>query len=503
MPSLPITAAVLYDLVHCPRRVALDAFGDPSKRDKTSPFVQLLWERGSAYEKGVIAGLKIPFVDLSKLEATEREARTLEAMRNGEPLIYGGRIAADGLLGVPDLLRKSPGGYIPGDIKSGSGEEAAGDDDSDAKPKKHYAVQLALYVDILERLGLSAGRRAFVWDVHGKEVVYDLEAPLGPHNPESLWDFYQDALAAARAILDGHMRPRGAYASICKHCHWYSHCLKELTAADDLTLIPGLGRRARDNLGAHFSTIAELAKADPDALLQGMTKTHLNGVGPDALRKFIERARLLKDPSGQPYLKGPLALPVTPLELFFDVEVDPMRDVCYLHGVLERRDRDNGSERFVAFFAEAPTPEAEKDAFARAYAYLRAAQPAVIYYYSRYERTIYRKLQARYPEVCSADDIEVLFDPTSAIDMYSDVVARLTEWPTRDHSIKTLATYLGFSWRDTNPSGAASIEWFHRWTQSGNPAVKQRILAYNEDDCRATRVLLDGIRALTPFILAH
>jgi len=26
--------------------------------------------------------------------------------------------------------------------------------------------------------------------------------------------------------------------------------------------------------------------------------------------------------------------------------------------------------------------------------------------------------------------------------------------------------------------------------------MRQRILDYNEDDCRATRVLLDGIRAL-------
>jgi hypothetical protein len=199
MLSPPITAAILYDVVHCPHRVALDAFGDPSQRDSISPFVQLLWERRSAFEIQVVAGgLNIPFLDLSKLEDTERKARTLEAMRDGETLIYGGRIAADGLLGVPDLLRKSSGGYMPGDIKSGSGEEVAGDEESDGKPKKHYAVQLALYVDILERFGLSAGRRAFVWDVHGKEVVYDLEAPLGPHTTESLWDFYQAALDQAR-----------------------------------------------------------------------------------------------------------------------------------------------------------------------------------------------------------------------------------------------------------------------------------------------------------------
>ena len=70
-------------------------------------------------------------------------------------------------------------------------------------------------------------------------------------------------------------------------------------------------------------------------------------------------------------------------------------------------------------------------------------------------------------------------------------------WPTRDHSIKTLAKFLGFQWRDTNPSGAASIEWFERWITTGDPAIKQRILAYNEDDNRAAKVLLDGVRGLS------
>ena len=45
-----------------------------------------------------------------------------------------------------------------------------------------------------------------------------------------------------------------------------------------------------------------------------------------------------------------------------------------------------------------------------------------------------------------------------------------------------------------HPSGAASIEWFDKWIKTGDPDLKQRILDYN--DCRATRVLLDGIRGL-------
>ena len=62
--------------------------------------------------------------------------------------------------------------------------------------------------------------------------------------------------------------------------------------------------------------------------------------------------------------------------------------------------------------------------------------------------------------------------------------------------IENTERLLGFNWRDTDPSGAASIEWFDRWVQTGDHRVKQRILAYNEDDCVAMRVLLDGIRAL-------
>jgi predicted RecB family nuclease len=151
----------------------------------------------------------------------------------------------------------------------------------------------------------------------------------------------------------------------------------------------------------------------------------------------------------------------------------------------------------VSFFAEEATEALESDTFAAALDYFASRADAGIYYYSKYERTIYRKLQQKYPDICTPEDIEQLFDPGRAIDLYGDVVLRATEWPTRDHSIKTLAKYLGFSWRDIHPSGAASVEWFDRWCRERAPDIRQRILDYNEDDCRATRVLLDGIRGLT------
>ena len=493
----PITASMLYNLVTCTHRVTMDTFANPADRDEVSPFVQLLWDRGQAHELAVMAGLGAPYLDLSGYEGADKEALTFAAMERGDPLIYSSRISADGLLGIPDLLRKEPGGYIAGDIKSGTGEEGGSDDD-EGKPKKSYAVQLGLYTDVLQRRGKSAGRRAFVWDVHRAEVPYDFAALYGKRNPRALWDDYQECLAEARAIVSRQVETLPAYGAVCKNCVWYSACLKHLEAANDPTLIFDLGRSKRDAMRDHVATLRDLAEINPDGFITDKgKKTIFPGVGPDTLRKFQVRAALSVQKDGKPYLRAPVTLPASARELFFDIEVDPMRDVCYLHGFVERNGGDSAGEQFIPFFADQPNTAAEEKAFAEAWNYIQARQPCAIYYYSKYERTWYRNLQKRYPHICTADEVEALFASPSTVDLYYDVVREATEWPTRDYSIKTLAKHLGFKWRDTHPSGAASIEWFDRWVQTGDPEIRQRILDYNEDDCKATRVLLDGIRAMS------
>lgn len=486
---MAVTASILYNLVECHQRVALDAFGDPARRDEVSAFIRLLWERGTLFEQQTVANLQIPFVDLSDVSELDRERLTLDAMTNGEPLIYGGRIRAGDLLGKPDLLRKELGGYVPGDIKSGRATEG-GNEDHGGRPKRHYAVQLGLYVDVLERLNFSAGRRAFVLDIQGDEVEYDFSGS------SKLWGDYQKVLANARSILTKQVVPMPGYASVCKLCHWHTFCLVELTAADDLTLIPLLRRSDRDTMRERIATISAFSGINPDEFVRGK-KTTFSGIGADRFRMLHARSVMLKSSSPRPYLRLPIRLDVFFLELFFDVEVDPLRGICYLHGFVERRNGDNNSERFEGFFADEATREAERDAFAAALDYLNSRAGAGIYHYSKYERTIYRKLQQKYPEICSPEYVEKIFDPKRAVDLYGDVVLKATEWPTRDHSIKSLAKFLGFAWRDTHPSGAASIEWYDRWCRGRDPLIRQRILDYNEDDCRATRVLLDGIRALT------
>jgi len=207
----PITASLLYNYLACPHRVFLDSFGNPALRDPISPFVQLLWDKGTIFEKEVIAGLGGPFVDLSGLAGAEKEAATRASIERGDTLIYSGRLTVDELLGEPDLLRKEGAGYVAIDIKSGGGLEG-GDEEEEGKPKKHYGVQLALYTDMLERLGQSAGRYGYIYDVHGKEIRYQLDAPRGPKSP-SIAQLYAETKAAVERTLSGEAATRPALSS--------------------------------------------------------------------------------------------------------------------------------------------------------------------------------------------------------------------------------------------------------------------------------------------------
>ncbi len=485
-----ITAAMLYDLIKCPHRPYVDLFTNRAKRDETSPFLKLLWERGIAHELEVMAGVQKPILDLSSYTGDEKERKTIEAIQNEEPLIYSGRVTADDLLGEPDLLRREGDGYLAGDIKSGSGEEG-----DNGTLKKHYGVQLALYTDILERQGLSNSRRPFVWDIHGTEVTYDLDEPQGKRPPWTMWEVYQEALIRMRQIVTQEYQTTPAYCGACKDCHWYAFCLANLESSDDLTLLPEFGRERRDAMVDRIPTVSDLAAAEIEGFISGK-KTAFRRIGADMLRKFHRRAKLIKTEGASPYLTAPVSFPSSEIELFFDIEVDPMRDFCYLHGFVERRGGDIVTEHYTAFFTNALNPEEEERAFSEAWRYISERKPCAVYYYSKYERTAWRKLQLKYPLVCTADDIENLFYSSDSVDLYFDVVKKATEWPTRDYSIKTLATCLGFNWRDSHPSGANSIEWFDRWTKTKDESIRQRILDYNNDDCVATRVLLDGIREL-------
>ena len=486
--TAPITGVMLRDLVQCERRVHHDLHGDPALRDPVSDFVRMLCDGGTIHEAAIVAGLPGDVLDLREVPLASRALATLEAIGRGRAdWIVGGRLLLGDRVGHPDLLRRDGPSWHAGDVKAGGAWA-----DDGRTPRVEYAVQVGHYAALLGDLGAGAADRAFVIGRDGEPAWYDLTATRGRGRGD--WtSFVAGLVGTSRGVRDGVVATRGALSAICATCHWKTVCRRELDAADDLTLVAGLGRATRAAIEAVAPTVGALARLDVDR--DPAAAAGLRGVGAGQLGRFRDRARLLAAPGAAPYARTALDVRRHPRELHFDLESDPLDDLVYLHGILVRESGSDGTtERYVGFFAEGRV--GERDAFADAWAFLHADPTAHVFYYSKFERTSYRVLQSRHPDVCSPEEVEALFDRARATDLLFDVVMPHTEWPTNSLGIKALARHLGFAWRDRDASGAASIAWYHEYVATGDPAVRQRIKDYNEDDCRATAVLLDALVAL-------
>src|SRR5262249_34670545 len=47
--------------------------------------------------------------------------------------------------------------------------------------------------------------------------------------------------------------------------------------------------------------------------------------------------------------------------------------------------------------------------------------------------------------------------------------------------------FLGCSWSSLDASGVQSLVWRRSWDESGDPGLKETLLAYNRDDCAALK----------------
>ena len=480
-----ITASKIYDYIKCPHKVWRDIYGPQDEKIKeANPFVQLLWDRGVLHEADIIKKIG-KVVDISKGSLEEREVQTTKAMKAGELLIYQGVIKYKELLGIPDLLQKMPNGfYVPLDIKSGSGMEGADEDfGEEGKPKKHYALQLCLYSEALIGAGFAKERKGFVIDIDGKTIEYNLEP---------WWDIYQQTKNEVQNLMEGRVKNKPAYGGICKLCPWYKSCKKWCQDTNDLSNIFYLGRSKRDLMNEELGiqSVEQLSKLQLEEIIKRkkQDKSFLKGFGEKTVEKLIKRADLLTNVK-KPVIYNKVNFPEVAYELFFDIEDDPTRDFVYMHGVYERH---NGKERFVPFVAKDYTIGSEKDAWAEFWKYINSLpkDDFSVYYYSQHEKSTYKRMQSRYPDVISLQQVENFFALPNVIDLYK-IIFKDTDWPLGSYSLKDIAIYLGFKWRDETPSGALSIEWFNKYLESKDPKELERILLYNEDDCKATATIKD------------
>jgi len=183
------------------------------------------------------------------------------------------------------------------------------------------------------------------------------------------------------------------------------------------------------------------------------------------------------------YLQGPQGHARAAVEFFLDIEGVPDESFNYLIGLL----LSNGQPLTCqSFWANHKENESEIwNAFLEA---VGQYPEAPIYHYGRYETKAIESFAQKYGRGTEALKKRL-------VNVNSWIFGRVY-FPARSNNLKELGKYLGARWTSPDASGLQSLVWRHRWEETADENLKQQLLTYNEEDCRALHLLVDTISKL-------
>lgn len=261
----------------------------------------------------------------------------------------------------------------------------------------------------------------------------------------------------------------------CPVCPFRDQCLAVAEKADSLTLLDRMTPKVLRRFHRKgIFTVTQLS------YLYRPRRRKRNRPASTAF-KFELQALAIR--TGNIYVATVPKLSGRQVELFLDIEGVPDEDCHYLVG-LTVCDGDAASHH--SFWADGT--EDDERMWAETLEKLREYPGAPIYHYGSYERRAFEKGSKKYQ--FQAGEIV-----SRLVNVSSWVYGRLY-FPVRSNGLKALGKFVGAWWTEPNASGLQSLVWRHLWEESRDPALRQRLLKYNEEDCTALRLLVARISAI-------
>ncbi|MGD8215746.1 TM0106 family RecB-like putative nuclease [Aestuariimicrobium sp. Y1814] len=311
---------------------------------------------------------------------------------------------------------------------------------------------------------------------------------------------------AHRAGEEYHPRVTPIVVRECASCPWWQRC-EPLLDADDLSLrITKTPLDVREisvlrKLG--ISTLDDLAEADLDELLpRYLPEVAHRSQADQRLVTAAQRARMMRDGVTLSRVgDDAITLPGGDIEIDLDIETSG-DDEVYLWGLLVSADGLPPTyHAFVRWGQLSTTDQVDlaREAMGFLEHYFASGRRVRVYHYSDYESRHLRELA----DVDKSGDglLRRAHQRVSQewVDLYTVVADHF--FGVQGLGLKVVAHEgAGFEWRDDEPGGLNSQRWF---ADAINPALQpedreaaqQRVLAYNEDDVRATHALRAWLRA--------
>jgi uncharacterized protein len=455
-----------------------DFFAPEQKKDPEPESSKILAKIGNIEEANYVEE-KYPGMQRVEVETVEQAFyEVLKGCFQGVEAFSQARLIylPEGILGIPDVLEKE----TTHSSVFGSYHYVVKEKKITKTPKLKHILQTALNNYMLGKIQDYTPPRFVILNRDNTEVEFVFA---------DYADQLQTSLAEIREIMNGKVvtPTTGALQE-----PWKSYGLEKAKEISDISLISGIGPAKKELLAnAGIKTVVDLERANVAAL-------KIKGIGPLSLTKWkihatsIAQKRIIT-------VKKP-SLPKCDTEIFLDLEgtfdvsnlflqdfgiesKEKWINVVYLIGVIVV---ENGRKEYTPYFAD--SIEKEKDILEQFISLLKSKTNFVVYHYGAYEKTKMRQLLAKYSIRDSFAD--------KMVDL-NQVLKNCAVFPTHGSGLKEIAKELGFSWSEQEMDGFISIAHYLNYLQNGDKGQIQKIIKYNEEDCKATTIVKDFLDSLS------
>ncbi len=472
---------MLRTLLACERRLWLEQrSGRP--RPPRDEHGQVLRERSQALERQVVARLGAvegPLLreGVSFAEAADETRRGL--VPGGPALLRPAFVSRDGRLqSSPALVRWDDATLVVTELRLAL--RPAG--------RRDLALQMAHHVALIRELLGDTPVRSEV--VNGAGVVM-----AAPPEPAERW---REAVERALALLGPEPEPQWLHGhSFCQTCAFYDHCWDGAEARRQVDVLPELSRTGAAALhasGIHtFDALAAMQPRDFDD----------TPLARDAER-LLAQARAYA--TGAAAWLRPPALPRGRTLVWLDLEGDAMGEASdvpiYLWGLAAEPALADARPEAESLFADLEPGGDERGwrrFVARAEALLAVHPDLLWVHWHDAEPLWIRRYLKRYG---APPALEQHWRAAGSFADLHQVLDRSVRLPLRSYSVKWVAPFAGFAWRNPEAGSEWSVAQFHRARESRDPAERERLLAaiaeYNVDDLMAMRAVWRWLESAGP-----
>ena len=337
--------------------------------------------------------------------------------------------------------------------------------------KEHYALQMCLLNRILGRIQQYTPTQTRVF-LKARQI------DVSYHDHE---ERLERELTYWCRIRDGQAKPEAQKPPKAAASPWRVFANKVVAQTKDLLMLPGLNTEMRQclKINGMYNTddVAHAGLAKLQSILEEphATDSYYNA------QAYLHKKPILRAP-------GHFPPPDKKYNLYFDFEATETftKDnvsFVYLIGIWDKE-----KDKYVSFVAK--TPEEEIKIFEQFYDYIPDFSQTVLYHWTEYEVRKMKKLAAAHPQdsaklqaLCSiCHDLKVSVNNAFYL-------------PAPSFSLKAAAPAFGFHWRQDDCGAMDSMVYFTGWLKTGNEELLQKVLMYNEDDCKAMLDLENKLKA--------